>query len=121
MAVDNNGNADVSGDQDDGEGYTLRAATMLLNRLKKNQSRLSDLSEAMQKMVLSDDPKQQKILKQLVMKNNGDLTKVEMDTKDLVEANDSELALERQTPMTKTQAARLACTRVCSKLRYQLT
>ncbi|CAE7863465.1 unnamed protein product, partial [Symbiodinium sp. KB8] len=76
---------------------------MLLNRLKKNRGRLSDLSEAMQKMVLSDDRKQQKILKQLVMKNNGDLTKVEMDTKDLVEANDSELALERQTPMTKTQ------------------
>ena len=86
------------------ENYTMRAATMLLNRLKKNRSRLAELSQEMQDMVLSDDPAKQKDLKRLLMKNGGSLEKVELETKELVEANDSERALETHTPMTKAQA-----------------
>ena len=86
------------------ENYTMRAATMLLNRLKKNRSRLAELSQEMQDMVLSDDPAKQKDLKRLLMKNGGSLEKVELETKELVEANDSGRALETHTPMTKAQA-----------------
>ena len=86
------------------ENYTMRAATMLLNRLKKNRSRLAELSQEMQDMVLSDDPAKQKDLKRLLMKNGGSLEKVELETKELVEANDSERALETHTPTTKAQA-----------------
>ena len=55
-------------------------------------------------MVLSDDPAKQKDLKRLLMKNGGSLEKVELETKELVEANDSERALETHTPTTKAQA-----------------
>ena len=94
------------------EAYTLRAATMMLNRLKKNKGRLSTLGDKLRSMVLSDDPEVTKELKELIMKNNGDLKKVDLQTKDIVESNDAELGLSRVSPMTRAQATCLSCAAV---------
>lgn len=94
---------------DEEEGYTLRAATMMLNRLKKNKGRLSALGDKLKSMVLSDDPEVTKNLKSLIMKNNGNLKEVELQSQDIVESNDGELGLSRVSPMTRAQAACLSC------------
>ena len=94
------------------EAYTLRAATMMLNRLKKNKGRLSTLGDTLKSMVLSDDPEVTKELKELIMKNNGDLKKVDLQTQDIVESNDAELGLSRVAPMTRAQATCLSCAAV---------
>ena len=63
-------------------------------------------------MVLSDDPDVTKELKELIMKNNGDLKKVDLQTQDIVESNDAELGLSRVSPMTRAQATCLSCAAV---------
>ncbi|CAE6958892.1 unnamed protein product [Symbiodinium sp. CCMP2592] len=80
---------------------------MMLNRLRKNPARLTALGEKLKDMVMSNDPTTMKRLKELVVQNQGDLAKIEVQVQDVVEANDGEAALSRVSPMTKAQVEHL--------------